>query len=749
MTSRTQFLTRLALGLMSLFVIGAHASGPRVICGTGVPIKFPGAGSVTLNYDLGVLGTRSKAQADAIVTNAISLWTNVGTSSIVLSRGPDMPEDVTTANLATYYPNNATNTADGLNPVVYDTDGSILDAIFGAGAKNNLLGFATTRFSNCLFQEGTVFISGFKAVSDTTMGVVFAHEVGHLVGMDHTQLDDSQGIPSTANYPLMYPVANRGSVSLHEDDIAGISLLYPDPTLNSVYGQITGTFVLADGVTPVKGANLWATETTTGKVYSVVSDYLKQNTGFFRILLPAGTYTLRAEAVQTAYVGASSVGPYAFALTDPSFQPPMYPSGSGGAPISPVTLGNATPVTFNIAPACTANVTFGINGSGAVGGNCPINAGTLQFTAATTSVAESSGNVTVTVSRINGSDGAASVNFTTAGGTATSGADFTAQSGTLNWAAGDSAAKTISVPIISDALIEGNETFTLTLFNASGATLGATTTMTVTIVDDDFPTPPGAPLNVVVTPADAAAFVAFTPPANNGGSPITNYTASCGAQQASSTSSPLNVVGLANGVATSCSVVAINAQGAGTPSVSVPVTPSASAPLTLVSAVSRKAHGAAGNFDLPIDIGQPISAAVSVEPRFIGSGHTLVFQFNVPVSLPATASVGPPGTGTASVVAANGNSLSVMLSGVADNQRATVTLTGANGGMANFPVSLGFLVGDFNSTRAVVASDIAGAKARLGQMVNDSNFKFDINLSGTIDPADISAAKQRAGTVLP
>ena len=382
MTFDKHLLARLALGLLAFAIMPAHASGPRVICGTGAPIKFPGAGSVTLNYDLGALGSRSKAQADAIVTNAISLWTNVGTASIVLSRGPDMPEDVTTANLATYYPNNAANTADGLNPVVYDTDGSILDAIFGAGAKNNLLGFATTRFANCLFQEGTVFISGFKAVTDTTMGVVFAHEVGHMVGMDHTQLDNSQGIASTASYPLMYPVANRGSVTLHEDDIAGISLLYPDPMLNSVYGQITGNFVLADGITPVKGANLWATETTTGKVYSVVSDYLKQNTGFFRILLPAGTYTLRAEAVQTAYVGASSVGPYALALTDPSFQPPMYPSGSGGAPMAPVTLGNATPVTFTIAPACTASVIFGIDGSGTVGGNCPSFPGTLQFTAA-------------------------------------------------------------------------------------------------------------------------------------------------------------------------------------------------------------------------------------------------------------------------------------------------------------------------------------------------------------------------------
>ena len=152
---------------------------------------------------------------------------------------------------------------------------------------------------------------------------------------------------------------------------------------------------------------------------------------------------------------------------------------------------------------------------------------------------------------------------------------------------------------------------------------------------------------------------------------------------------------------------------------------------------------------MPIDISQPINAAVSTEPRFIGSGHTLVFQFNAPVSLPATASVDPPGVGTASVAAANGNLLSVMLNGVADNQRATVTLMGVNGSMASFAVSLGFLVGDINGTRAVNATDIGGIKARSGQSVDVTNFRLDLNTSGGINATDILAAKARSGLVLP
>lgn len=748
----SRVLKALACLVLAMAAGLAQAGGPQQVCGNGAPIKFPGTGTINLNYDQGTLGSRSKAQADAFVTSAVSIWTNVTTSSVVIGRGQDMPVDITVANFSSYYPNTNANTSDGLNPVIYDTDGSILDAIFGAGAKNNLLGFATARFSNCQYTEGVAVVSGFRPVTDTTLGVVFAHEIGHLMGLDHTQLDNSQGISSTTGYPLMYPIANRGSVTLHEDDVASVSLLYPDPSLSTVYGQITGTFVNQDGVTPVRGANIWAAETTTGKLYSVISDYQKLNTGFFRILLPAGTYTLHAEAVQSNFIGASSVGPYAELNTDFSFQPPLYPTGIGGSPMAPVTLGNGNAATFQIVPACTASVTFGLNGSGAVGGNCvvvPVVPGTLQFTAATASISEGAGNLVVTVSRINGSDGPATVDIGTAGITATGNVDYATQFDTVTWAAGDSAPKTFIVPIIEDALIEGNETFSITLSAATGATLGATTVMTITIVDNDFATAPGAPAGVSAVAGDAQAFVLFTPPVGDGGSPVTGYTATCGAVSAAGTSSPINVTGLANGSPVNCTVTATNAQGAGPASAPVQVTPSAAAPLTLVNVVSRKTHGVAGTFDLDLDTTQAIGGAITVEPRLLGNGHTLVYQFNVSATGPASAALSPPAAGSAVVSAVSGNKVSVTLTGIADHQRVTVTLAGVDVGAAVFPVSLGFLVGDFNSSRTVKASDISAAKAHLGQPASAGNFRFDVNASGLIDQADIGIVKQRAGQLLP
>lgn len=118
--------------------------------------------------------------------------------------------------------------------------------------------------------------------------------------------------------------------------------------------------------------------------------------------------------------------------------------------------------------------------------------GTLQLSAASFSTSESSGSLTVTVTRTGGSSGAASINYGTVNGSATAGNDYTAASGTLSWANGDAANKTFNVPIASDALPEGNETFTISLSDASGAGAGSPTSATVTIADVDG-TPPGAP----------------------------------------------------------------------------------------------------------------------------------------------------------------------------------------------------------------------------------------------------------------
>ena len=115
--------------------------------------------------------------------------------------------------------------------------------------------------------------------------------------------------------------------------------------------------------------------------------------------------------------------------------------------------------------------------------------GSFQFSASGVSVAEGGGTATVTLSRTGGTDGQVSAIVSVTGGTATQGQDYTlAGPQTVTWADGDGANKTVSIPITQDQVDEGDETILLGLTLTAppvGATLGAQTTATVTIVDDD------------------------------------------------------------------------------------------------------------------------------------------------------------------------------------------------------------------------------------------------------------------------
>jgi len=112
--------------------------------------------------------------------------------------------------------------------------------------------------------------------------------------------------------------------------------------------------------------------------------------------------------------------------------------------------------------------------------------GALSFSAAAYTVAESGGTVTITVNRSGGADGAVSVGYATAAGSATAGTDYTTASGTLNWANLDSAPKTFTIAVAEDTEVEAAETVALSISAPTGnATLGATPAATLTITDND------------------------------------------------------------------------------------------------------------------------------------------------------------------------------------------------------------------------------------------------------------------------
>ena len=92
-------------------------------------------------------------------------------------------------------------------------------------------------------------------------------------------------------------------------------------------------------------------------------------------------------------------------------------------------------------------------------------------------------NAGFTVSLSQASTSPVTVKYATANGTATAGSDYTANSGTLTFAAGVTS-QTLNVAVTGDTTVEPTETFTVTLSTPSGATLG-TATATGTITNDD------------------------------------------------------------------------------------------------------------------------------------------------------------------------------------------------------------------------------------------------------------------------
>jgi plastocyanin len=163
-------------------------------------------------------------------------------------------------------------------------------------------------------------------------------------------------------------------------------------------------------------------------------------------------------------------------------------SFTSGPPASQNTFQRTfnTPGTFGYYCQVHGSPTGGMRGTVIVrgGGSGGTGAGTLELSPAAYTVEENAGAVTVVVQRLGGSEGAASVKYTTGNGSAKVNKDFTKRSGTLSWAAGDSEPKTIEVAVRNDTSREEDETFTVKLSKATGASLGASTA-TVTIHDDD------------------------------------------------------------------------------------------------------------------------------------------------------------------------------------------------------------------------------------------------------------------------
>ena len=328
------------LSLFFLFLPGWAAAGGPLVVQDGNPLRWRTTSPVVLNVDLGDLGEFTQLEAVDLVQFALDQWNGVSTASVALSIGDPLPADIEDLDETGF--TDLVTTSDGTNPVILDSTGAIFADIFGA--QNSIIGIAAPTLGNS--PAGTRIIKGFAMLNGETataarlevFKAAMVHELGHFLNLDHAQVNGLRrgvtipsfpGTPSALDVATMFPflVASNDTphpmATLHQDDKATLSALYPTPSFVTGTATITGVILDVDTVTFLQGVNVIARNVADPFVDAVsyVSGQLESSPpspssplsrrGEFALrgLTPNATYRVYIEEVSSNFTGGSGVGP--------------------------------------------------------------------------------------------------------------------------------------------------------------------------------------------------------------------------------------------------------------------------------------------------------------------------------------------------------------------------------------------------------------------------------------------------------
>ncbi len=165
--------------------------------------------------------------------------------------------------------------------------------------------------------------------------------------------------------------------------------------------------------------------------------------------------------------------------------------------------------------------------------------------------------------------------------------------------------------------------------------------------------------------------------------------------------------------------------------------------LELTSAVSQKMHGDLGPFDVLL----PLSGEPGIECRNSGGNHKIVITFvNDVVSGDVSLTTQKGGAIAGTSFAAN--TMTIDLTGVADQQTITVTLADVTDiydqVLPETEVRMSVLIGDTSGNGTVNGTDVSQTKFQSGHAVTEANFREDVVVSGSINSTDVSQVKSRS-----
>ncbi|MGA7158495.1 MAG: IPT/TIG domain-containing protein, partial [Acidobacteriaceae bacterium] len=253
----------------------AWAGGPRFITGTsgfttaGVPMAWYTSAPLFF-VDTGELSPEvSNSAATAMVRAAAGVW-NIPTANVTLALGGSLAEHVTAdgGSPNVYFNGSevvwpadveATNYAAVQIPVVYDSDGSVIDTLLGSGAsdpsgceKNGVVESVDQFGSAGTIEHAVIVLNGLCVASGdptvltqqmTQMQYQLTRVFGRVLGLAWSQLNDGvftgsiETAAAMALWPLMHPIdlpgngysyqAVQNPFTLRPDDLNALETLYP------------------------------------------------------------------------------------------------------------------------------------------------------------------------------------------------------------------------------------------------------------------------------------------------------------------------------------------------------------------------------------------------------------------------------------------------------------------------------------------------------------------------------------------
>ena len=300
------FLFRLAtaLAIVFLFAVLARAGGPEYVAGSsyfnsstmGQPLTWS-LGRVNYYTDRGDLSPiLPNNSANVLVADAFAQWTSSSTAGLAVTGAGELAEDVNGSNIAVDSAGTVTAPAD-ITPsatespvgIVYDFDGTVTDALLGAGAGatsqcfwNAVYGGVDNFAVTANFLHALVVINGQCALQSSQFTDVeyrLVRVLGGVLGLGWSQMNlnviTRNPPPTSADYagfPVMHyldpvscvpiTVCYANPYQLAPDDVAALSRLYPpsppSATTTRIYGSVYFVNALGSAAEPMQGVNVVA-----------------------------------------------------------------------------------------------------------------------------------------------------------------------------------------------------------------------------------------------------------------------------------------------------------------------------------------------------------------------------------------------------------------------------------------------------------------------------------------------------------